>query len=67
MGRRSFASLYDSRLANQSNLELFENQWAQGFHVAVGAACPAGARLQPTETSETEKQPLQASRLSLKI
>ena len=30
-GRRSPESLYDSRLANQSNLELFDNQWAQGF------------------------------------
>lgn len=30
-GRRSPHSLYDSRLANQSNLELFENQWAKGF------------------------------------
>jgi argininosuccinate synthase len=31
LGRRSPNSLYDGRLANQSNLELFENQWAQGF------------------------------------
>jgi argininosuccinate synthase len=30
-GRRSPYSLYDSQLANQSNLELFDNQWAQGF------------------------------------
>ncbi len=30
-GRRSPHSLYDSRLANQSNLEFFDNQWAQGF------------------------------------
>src|SRR5262249_10983439 len=30
-GRRSPHGLYDSRLANQSNLELFDNQWAQGF------------------------------------
>ncbi len=28
---RSPHSLYDSRLANQSNLELFDNQWAKGF------------------------------------
>jgi argininosuccinate synthase len=31
LGRRSPQSLYDARLANQSNLELFDNQWAQGF------------------------------------
>jgi argininosuccinate synthase len=31
LGRRSPNSLYDSRLANQSNLELFDNQWAKGF------------------------------------
>ena len=31
LARRSPHSLYDSRLANQSNLELFDNQWAKGF------------------------------------
>ncbi|MBI3407066.1 MAG: argininosuccinate synthase [Planctomycetes bacterium] len=31
MGRRSPHSLYDSRLANQTNLEFFDNQWAKGF------------------------------------
>ena len=31
LGRRSQHSLYDSRLANQSNLELFDSQWAKGF------------------------------------
>jgi argininosuccinate synthase len=31
MGRRSPHSLYDSGLANSSNLEFFENQWAKGF------------------------------------
>lgn len=31
LGRRSPQTLYDSRLANQSNLELFDNQWAKGF------------------------------------
>ena len=31
LGRRSPHSLYDSRLASQTNLELFDNQWAQGF------------------------------------
>jgi argininosuccinate synthase len=31
LGRRSPHSLYDSRLASVSNLEWFDNQWAQGF------------------------------------
>ncbi|MCI0379048.1 MAG: argininosuccinate synthase [Gemmataceae bacterium] len=31
LGRRSPHSLYDSRLANQTNLEQFDNQWAKGF------------------------------------
>jgi argininosuccinate synthase len=31
LGRRSPHSLYDSKLANQTNLEWFDNQWAQGF------------------------------------
>ena len=31
LGRRSPHSLYDGRLANQTNLEFFDNQWAQGF------------------------------------
>src|SRR5262249_55365986 len=31
VGRRSPHSLYDSRLANQTNLDLFDSQWAQGF------------------------------------
>lgn len=31
LARRSPHSLYDGRLANQSNLELFDSQWAKGF------------------------------------
>jgi argininosuccinate synthase len=31
LGRRSPHSLYDGRLASQSNLEWFDSQWAQGF------------------------------------
>jgi argininosuccinate synthase len=31
LGRRSPHTLYDGRLANQSNLEWFDSQWAQGF------------------------------------
>jgi argininosuccinate synthase len=50
-GRRSPHSLYDSRLANQSNLELFENQWAQGFTSLWTLPTRVAARLHPTETS----------------
>jgi argininosuccinate synthase len=31
LGRRSPHTLYDSGLANQTNLEWFDSQWAQGF------------------------------------
>lgn len=31
LGRRSPHSLFDSALANQSNLEMFEDKWAEGF------------------------------------
>jgi argininosuccinate synthase len=31
VGRRSPHGLYDSSLANQTNMELFDNIWAQGF------------------------------------
>jgi argininosuccinate synthase len=31
LGRRSPHSLYESQLADQSNQEWFESQWAQGF------------------------------------
>jgi argininosuccinate synthase len=31
LGRRSPNSVYDGQLANQANLEWFDNQWAQGF------------------------------------
>jgi argininosuccinate synthase len=51
LGRRSPHSLYDSRLANQSNLELFDNQWAQGFTSLWALPARLAARLQPTETS----------------
>ena len=49
-GRRSPESLYDSRLANQSNLELFENQWAQGFTSLWTLPTRVAARLHPTES-----------------
>lgn len=50
-GRRSPESLYDSRLANQSNLELFDNQWAQGFTSLWTLPTRVAARLHKTETS----------------
>ena len=50
-GRRSPESLYDSRLANQSNLEFFDNQWAQGFTSLWTLPTRVAARLHPTETS----------------
>ncbi len=50
-GRRSPQSLYDSRLANQSNLELFDNQWAQGFTSLWTLPTRVAARLHPTESS----------------
>ena len=49
-GRRSPHSLYDSRLANQSNLELFENQWAQGFTSLWTLPTRLAARIQPSES-----------------
>ncbi len=49
LGRRSPHSLYDSRLANQSNLELFENQWAQGFTSLWALPARLAARLQPID------------------
>jgi argininosuccinate synthase len=47
LGRRSPHSLYDSRLANQSNLEFFENQWAQGFTSLWTLPSRLAARQQP--------------------
>ena len=49
LGRRSPHGLYDSRLANQSNLELFDNQWAQGFTSLWVLPTRLAARLQPPE------------------
>ena len=47
LGRRSPHSLYDSRLANQTNLELFDNQWAQGFTSLWTLPSRLAARQQP--------------------
>jgi argininosuccinate synthase len=47
LGRRSPHTLYDSRLANQSNLDLFDNQWAQGFTSLWSLPARLAARQQP--------------------
>jgi argininosuccinate synthase len=52
VGRQSPHSLYDSRLANQSNLEFFDNQWAQGFTSLWTLPTRLAARQQPAETPE---------------
>src|SRR5207249_8242077 len=45
LGRRSPHSLYDARLANQTNLELFDAQWAQGFTLLWKLPSRLAARL----------------------
>jgi argininosuccinate synthase len=47
LGRRSPHTLYDSRLANQSNLEFFDSQWAQGFTSLWTLPSRLAARQQP--------------------
>ena len=52
LGRRSPHSLYDGRLANQSNLELFDSQWAQGFTSLWTLPSRLAAEQQPPEAPE---------------
>ena len=47
LGRRSPHSLHDSKLASQSNLEWFDNQWAQGFTSLWTLPSRLAARRQP--------------------
>ena len=47
-GRRSAHSLYDGRLANQANLDWFDNDWAQGFTSVFTLPSRLAARRQPT-------------------
>jgi argininosuccinate synthase len=54
IGRRSPHSLYDSRLANQSNLEFFDNQWAQGFTSLWTLPTRVAARQQAPESESSE-------------
>jgi argininosuccinate synthase len=49
LGRRSPHSLYDGQLASQSNLELFDSQWAQGFTSLWTLPSRLAARRQPLE------------------
>jgi argininosuccinate synthase len=52
LGRRSQHSLYDSRLANQSNLELFDNTWAKGFTSLWTLPSRLAARRQGGESTQ---------------
>jgi argininosuccinate synthase len=47
LGRRSPHTLYDSRLGNQSNLDFFDSQWAQGFTSLWTLPARLAARQQP--------------------
>jgi argininosuccinate synthase len=52
LGRRSPHSLYDSSLANQSNLEWFDSQWAEGFTSLWTLPTRLAARRQPHRMDE---------------
>jgi argininosuccinate synthase len=47
LGRRSPHSLYDGKLASQSNQEWFDSQWAQGFTTLWTLPSRLAARRQP--------------------
>src|SRR5262249_43680111 len=49
LGRRSPYSLYDAKLASQSNLEWFDSQWVQGFTSLWTLPSRLAARRQPPE------------------
>jgi argininosuccinate synthase len=51
LGRRSPHSLYDSKLANQANIDLFDKQWAQGFTSLWTLPARLAARYQHDEES----------------
>jgi argininosuccinate synthase len=55
LGRRSEHSLYDSRLASQSNLEWFDSQWAQGFTKLWTLPARLGARQQAGEQRRADE------------
>ena len=49
LGRRSPHSLFDGGLANQTNLDFFDSQWAQGFTSLWTLPSRLAARQQPSE------------------
>jgi len=49
-GRRSPFSIYEPKLANQTNQEMFESQWAKGFTTLWALQARLAARMQPKET-----------------
>ena len=49
LGRRGPHSLYDSRVANQSNQEWFDSRWAQGFTSLWTLPARLAAQQQPPE------------------
>ncbi len=49
LGRRSPHSLYDGRLASQTNLEWFDSQWAQGLTSLWTLPARLAGRRQPVE------------------
>jgi argininosuccinate synthase len=53
LGRRSPHTLYDSGLANQTNLEWFDSRWAQGFTSVWTLPARLAARRQPPAQSTT--------------
>ncbi|MFO0863864.1 MAG: argininosuccinate synthase [Gemmataceae bacterium] len=48
-GRRSPHSIYEPKLANQTNIEMFESQWAKGFTSLWALQARLAARMQPKE------------------
>ena len=46
-GRRSPNSIYEPKLANQTNMEMFESQWAKGFTTLWALQARLAARMQP--------------------
>ena len=49
MGRQSPHGLYDCKLANQSNLDLFDNQWVHGFASMWALQSRMAAQQKPPE------------------
>jgi argininosuccinate synthase len=57
LGRRSPHSLYDSRLASQSNQDWFDSRWAQGFTSLWTLPSRLAAQQQPAEPPTAESWP----------